>query len=62
MKSQKQNQGELKELKVNIDKDVVEAFLKMEKNTKMPLADLVVIAMKRFRSSHSDYEGTNSDN
>lgn len=62
MKSQKQNQGELKELKVNIDKDVVEAFAKMEKNTKIPLADLVVIAMKRFRSSHSDYEGTDKDN
>lgn len=62
MKSQKQNQGELKELKVSIDKDVVEAFMKMEKNTKIPLADLVVIAMKRFRSSHSDYEGTDKDN
>ena len=62
MKSQKQNQGELAELKVNIDKDVVEAFKKMEKNTKISLADLVVIAMKRFRSAHSDYEGTDKDN
>lgn len=62
MKSQKQNQGELTELKVNIDKDVVEAFKKMEKNTKISLADLVVIAMKRFRSAHSDYEGTDKDN
>lgn len=61
MKSQKQNQGELKELKVNVEKEVVDAFLKMEKNTKIALADLVVIALKRFRSSHSDYEGTEKD-
>lgn len=62
MKSQKHNQGELKELKVNIEKDIVDAFQKMEKNTKIPVADLVVIALKRFRSAHSDYEGSDKDN
>lgn len=55
MKSQKQNQGELKELTVKIEKKVLEDFELMAKNTNIPLSDLVVIAMKRFRSSHLDY-------
>lgn len=55
MKSQKQNQGELKELKVNIEKDVVESLEVMSKNSGLTVADIVVIALKRFRSSHLDY-------
>lgn len=55
MKSQKQNQGELKELTIKIEKKVVEDLELMEKNTNIPMADLVVIALKRFRSSHTDY-------
>jgi hypothetical protein len=55
MKSQKHNQGELKEITVKIEKDVAEDFELMVKNTSIPLADLVVIALKRFRSSHYDY-------
>lgn len=55
MKSQKQNQGELKEVKVKIEKDVAEDFEKMAKNTNISVDDLVVTAMKRFRSSHADY-------
>lgn len=55
MKSQKHNQAELKEIKVKIEKDVAEDFEKMVKNTNISLDDLVVIAMKRFRSSHADY-------
>lgn len=55
MKSQKQNQGELKEITVKIEKQVAEDFEKMAKNTGIPLADLVVTAMKRFSSSHADY-------
>jgi fructose-1,6-bisphosphatase/sedoheptulose 1,7-bisphosphatase-like protein len=55
MKSQKHNQGELKEIKVKIEKDVVEDFEKMAKNTNFTLDELVVIALKRFRSSHADY-------
>lgn len=61
MKSQKHNQGDLKELTVKIEKDVVEAFSKMSENTKIPVDELVVIALKRFRSAHSDYEHTNKD-
>ncbi len=55
MKSQKHNQGELKEIKVKIEKEVAEDFEKMVKNTNIKLDDLVLIAMKRFRSSHTDY-------
>jgi len=55
MKSQKHNQGELKEIKVKIEKDVAEDFEKMAEFTKIPFDDLVVTAMKRFRSSHADY-------
>lgn len=55
MKSQKQNQGELKEITVKIEKKVAEDLELMSKNTGMPIADLVVIAVKRFRSSHLDY-------
>jgi fructose-1,6-bisphosphatase/sedoheptulose 1,7-bisphosphatase-like protein len=55
MKSQKHNQGELKELTVKVEKQVVDDFETMAKNTNIPVSDLVVIAMKRFRSSHNDY-------
>jgi fructose-1,6-bisphosphatase/sedoheptulose 1,7-bisphosphatase-like protein len=55
MKSQKQNQGELKELIVKIEKQVAEDFESMSKNTNISVDDLVVTALKRFRSSHTDY-------
>ncbi len=56
MRGQVHNQGELAELKVTIEKDVIEAMQRMSKNTGYSLEELVVIALKRFRSSHSDYE------
>ncbi len=56
MKSQIQNQGELKELNVKIEKEVVESFERMVKASGLSMADLVVIAMKRYRSSHSDWD------
>ncbi len=55
MKSQKQNVGDLKEITVKIEKKVAEDLELMVKNTNIPMADLVVIALKRFRSSHTDY-------
>ena len=55
MKSQKHNQGELKELTVKVEKEIVEEFELMVKNTNISMADLVIIAMKRFRHSHYDY-------
>lgn len=56
MRSQKHNQGELSELKVSIDKELVESLERMAQKTGFPVADLVAIAIKRFRSTHSDYE------
>lgn len=55
MKSQKQNQGELKEVTVKIESQVAQDLELMAKNTGMPVSDIVVIALKRFRSSHLDY-------
>lgn len=55
MKTQKHNEGELAELTVNIEKQVVEDFKRMAQNSHLPLEELVVIALKRFRSSHADY-------
>lgn len=55
MKSQKHNQGDLKEITVKIESKVAEDLELMSKNTGMPEADIVVIALKRFRSSHLDY-------
>lgn len=55
MKSQKHNQGELKEVTVKIENQVALDLELMSKNTGMPVADIVVIALKRFRSSHLDY-------
>jgi hypothetical protein len=57
LKTQEHNKSELKELNVNVEKDVVEAFERMSSNTGYSLDDLVVIALKRFRASHSDFEG-----
>jgi len=56
MKTQVHNQGELKELKVMIEKDVVESFDRMSQASGLPVAELVVIALKRYRSSHSDWD------
>jgi hypothetical protein len=58
MKGQEHNKGELKELKVEIEKWVVEEMQLMAKNTKIPLEELVVIGLKRYIASHSDYRGT----
>jgi hypothetical protein len=55
MKSQKHNEGELKELTVKIEVKVAQDLDLMSKNTGMPVSDIVVIALKRFRSSHLDY-------
>jgi fructose-1,6-bisphosphatase/sedoheptulose 1,7-bisphosphatase-like protein len=55
MKSQKHNEGELKEIAVKIEKQVALDLELMAKNTGMSVADIVVIALKRFRSSHLDY-------
>lgn len=61
MKSQKHNEGELKELKVKIEAQLIEDLEKMSENSGLPIEELVTIAIKRFRSSHADYMGINLD-
>lgn len=55
MKSQKHNEGELKEVVVKIEAKVAEDLETMSKNTGIPTSDIVVIALKRYRASHLDY-------
>ncbi|EQC50045.1 hypothetical protein M899_3473 [Bacteriovorax sp. BSW11_IV] len=57
MKSQVHNQGELKELTVKIEKNVVESIERMSQNSGLSVDEIVVIALKRYRASHSDYDG-----
>lgn len=61
MKTQKHNQGELKEVKVNIEKEVADSLEVMSKNSKLSVDEIVVIAIKRFRSAHMDYLGKNNE-
>jgi len=61
MKDKKHNQGELAELNVKIEKDLVESLQIMSKNSKYTVEEIVAIALKRFRSSHSDYLGKNPE-
>lgn len=61
MKSQKHNQGETAELKVQIEKNLIEDLQTMSKNSDIPIEDLVAIAIKRFKSSHADYMGIKLD-
>jgi fructose-1,6-bisphosphatase/sedoheptulose 1,7-bisphosphatase-like protein len=60
MKNQEYNKGELKELKVKIDKEILDSFERMAKNTSTPIEDLVVIALKRYRSAHGDFDPNSS--
>ena len=61
MKSQKHNQGELAELKVQIEKNLVEDLKTMSENSDLSIEDIVAIAIKRFKSSHADYMGIKLD-
>ena len=61
MKSQKHNQGELAELKVQIEKKLIEDLKTMSENSDLSIEDIVAIAIKRFKSSHADYMGIKLD-
>ncbi|OFZ14179.1 MAG: hypothetical protein A2X86_04825 [Bdellovibrionales bacterium GWA2_49_15] len=56
MKTQKHNQGELRSLTVKIEKDIVETVEKMAKKAGIPVDELVVVALKRYKSSHAELE------
>tara|TARA_B100000886_G_scaffold309690_1_gene244033 strand:- start:336 stop:527 length:192 start_codon:yes stop_codon:yes gene_type:complete len=57
MKTQKHNQGNLKELRVNIEETVYDSIRQMSDSSGMSIDDIVVIALKRFRASHAELEG-----
>lgn len=59
MKGQTHNQGELKELTVKIEKEIVESVERMAKNSNTTVDEIVVVALKRFRTSHTDLDGRN---
>lgn len=61
MKTQLHNQGELQELTVKIEKELIEDLEKMSRNSGISTADLVATAIKRFRSSHADYMAVKVD-
>lgn len=61
MKSQSHNEGELKELKVEIEAGLIGDLETMSQNSGLPIEELVAVAIKRFRSSHADYMGINLD-
>jgi uncharacterized protein YkvS len=61
MKTQEHNTGDLDELKVKIEKQVIADLQTMAQNSGLDVDELVVIALKRFRSSHADYMGINLD-
>jgi hypothetical protein len=55
MRTQEYNQGELKEIKVKIEKQIAEDLDTMAENSGLSRDVIVLIALKRFRSSHADY-------
>lgn len=61
MRSQKHNDGEVAELNVQIDAQLIKDLDTMSKNSEMPVEELVAIAIKRFRSAHADYMGVRVD-
>ena len=61
MKSQKHNDGELAELKVQIEAQLLKDLNKMSEISGLEINELVTIAIKRFKSSHADYMGIDLD-
>ena len=56
MRTQEHNKGKLKELRVQIEEDIVDTLERMSTHTDISMDDLVVVALKRFCASHSDYD------
>lgn len=61
MKGQTHNQGELEEITIELEKDLVKDINTMSENSGLSKADIIAIAVKRFRSSHADYMGIRVD-
>lgn len=61
MKSQKHNDGDLVGLTINIEKSVADSLETMVLNSSLTRDEIVVIALKRFISSHADYMGSSPE-
>ena len=61
MKDQKHNFGELAKLEVQIEKKLLESIQSMAEKCGCPLDEIVAMALKRYRVSHSDLENKNPD-
>lgn len=55
MKSQKHNEGVLVDLNVQIEEGLYKDLETMVENSDLTKDEIIVIALKRFRSSHADY-------
>jgi hypothetical protein len=61
MKGQKHNQGNLTEVTLKIEQDLAKDLVTMSENSGLAQADILAIALKRFRASHMDYMGKRLD-
>ena len=61
MRTQEHINGKTEKLEVDIDPQIIRDLETMSKNSGLSQAELVVIALKRFRSSHADYMGIDLD-
>lgn len=61
MKDQKHNEGELGDLAVKVEKKMLNDLKTMSKNSGLSEDEIVIIALKRFKSSHADYMGIDLD-
>lgn len=53
--------GKTTRLEVEVEKDVQEKLLAMEKHSKLTLSELTNTALKRFISAHKDFLPENRD-
>ena len=61
MKDQTHNEEALGALEVRIEQTMINDLKTMSDNSGLSQDDIVVIALKRFRSSHADYMGIDLD-
>lgn len=61
MKDQTHNEGTLGDLEVKIEQTMIDDLKTMSKNSGLSQDDIVIIALKRFKSSHADYMGIDLD-
>ncbi len=55
MKDDYRIDGQTKELKVNLESEVVDVLIKMAAHTKYSVSELTNVALKRFISHHKDF-------